>query len=119
MDLFDRTPAPAKAAKAAKRDERTTPCPLCRVPVEGIDPMRTCERCRQGGAPARVAWEVAKPKDSATSGEQVLVLANAHLSETAVHVPKDEVGSFERPLPSESSITVGPHPAQLKLGEAA
>ncbi len=116
MDLFDRTPAPVMAAK---RDERSTPCPLCRAAVEGIDPMRTCERCRAGGAPARVAWELAKPADSATTGEQVLVLANALLSEAAVHAPKDEVASFEHPLPSESSITVGPHPAQLKLGEAA
>lgn len=110
MDLFDRAPV---KAKVAKRDERTTPCPLCRAAVEGIDPMRTCARCRATGAPLRVAWEVAKPADSSTSGEQVVHLANAGLIDA-----KHEVASFA-PLPSESSITVGPHPAQLKLGEAA
>lgn len=89
-DLFDRAPAPAKAAK---RFDATTPCPLCQGRVEGIDPMRTCDACRAAGAPARVPWEQAKPADAALCGAIV--------------------------IPSESSITVGPHPAQLKLGEAA
>lgn len=102
IDLFDLAPPPAPAAPAAGARptktkgttfDATTLCPLCRATISGIDPMRTCDACRATGAPARVSWELAKPKDAALVGEAI--------------------------LPSESSITVGPHPAQLKLGEGA
>lgn len=115
-DLFDLAPPPpaltepsagARPVKAKGTTfDATTPCPLCCSSVSGIDPMRTCEDCRASGAPARVAWELAKPKNSATSGEQVVHLANAHLIDRA-------------PLPAESSISVGPDPSQLHLGEVA
>ena len=53
----------------------TTPCPLCRATVSGIDPMRTCAACQAQGAPVRVAWELAKPVDSALSGVIVIEAA--------------------------------------------
>lgn len=107
-DLFDRGAAPGKVGR---RFDATTPCPWngCGRPVEGIDPMRTCPSCRAGGAPPRAPWSMAKTTTCTVLPELVLELANAHLSEAAVHAP----------LPAESSITVGPPPEQLHLGEAA
>jgi hypothetical protein len=107
-DLFDLpsygADAPMRRSKAPEAFEATTPCPVrvrgkrCNRPVEAIDPMRTCGRCRASGAPTRVSWELAKPDHSATVlPEFVLELANAGLSEMAVHAPsapKEEVGSF-------------------------
>ena len=86
-DLFDRGGAPAKPAR---RFDATTPCPWggCGRPVEGIDPMRTCARCRASfAAPPRAPWEMAKRTTATVLPELVLEPANAHLSEMAVHTP--------------------------------
>lgn len=101
-DLFDLPPveaAPSRRTRPGVESTGTTPCPWriagarCGHAVPGCDPMRTCDACRTAGAPARVPWEMAKPKGSATSGEQVVVLVNAHL----LYAPKDDLGSFDLP----------------------
>lgn len=65
----------------------------CGNPVRGIDPQRTCPDCQAAGAPTRVEWAAYKatlpPEQVFTTGEMVLVLANAHMSEMAMHHPKD------------------------------
>ena len=109
--LFELPPAPApttpsrRAGKPGPVSEGSQPCPVrirgkrCGRPVPGVDPMRSCDACFAKGAPARVSWDLAKPEASPTVlPELVLVLANAHLSEAAVHIPdepKDEIGSFD------------------------
>lgn len=60
-----------------------TTCPRCRRRdvVTGIDPTRTCERCRADGAPLHVPWSEATGHPT---GQHTIVLANAAMSETAV-----------------------------------
>lgn len=79
----------ATAGKPVKTAEGSMPCSWringerCGNPVPGIDPCRSCERCRrEHTAPVRIPWEMAKPDNSSTSGESILVLTNAGLIKT-------------------------------------
>ncbi len=105
-----RTPKPGVVSGASE------PCPWrirgkrCNKPVAGVDPMRTCEACFAKGAPARVPWEMAKPEASSTVlPELVVVLANAHLSESAVHIAEEAPARTPEPALVEP-VSIGTFP---------
>jgi len=108
-DLFD-LPARAEPARPSKTFDATTPCPWkgCGKPVGGVDPMRTCSTCRAASASLYVPWAQAKNTSATVLPELVLVLANAHLSETAVKSAKDEVGSFEPRFQAVAEVSSSP-----------
>lgn len=114
---------PAPEANDTGEGTRWTRCGRwragCGNRVDGRDPMRTCATCQGAGAPVRVPWEEAKPDNAATVLPEIVMtpLANAHLSELALHVaddPREDVADFTSAPAKQGMPVAAPAPEPVE-----